>query len=312
MPRLLALFLGGLIAIAAIVGIIASLAVGTLAKTPDFNLLRKSVEIQTLKPDGDTLVRKVGPQTADWVPIHLISNHLLMAVIASEDSAFYSHDGIDLFELKESVKKDLQEKRWARGGSTLTQQVIKNVYLSKQKSLWRKFKEILWARELEKSLSKSEILCVYANIVEWGPNLFGIRSAARHYFNTTPALLTPKQSAFLAMMLPAPVKYYTSFKNRELTDFAEKRVAHILHVMNRMGFLDEEKYHDALAETLWKGSGKRKKELPEIKEESGDEEVEEVPKFAPAAPEPVPSGSPVPESSVPLEKMDKDQVGENT
>ncbi len=293
MPRLLALFLGGLVSIAAIIGIIASLAVGTLARTPDFTQLRQEVEIQMLQPNGDFVSRKFGPKTADWVPIQSISNHLLMAVIASEDSAFYSHDGIDLFEMKESIKKDLKEKRWARGGSTLTQQVIKNVYLTKQKSLWRKFKEILWARELEKTLSKSEILCVYVNLVEWGPKIYGIRQAARHYFKTSPINLTPRQSAFLAMMLPAPVKYYTSFRNRQLTDFAERRVKHILRVMNRMGFLDESQYHDALNESLW-GEVPRNTSPEESDEMVPAEDPDEKNIVIVPAPSPEPKAKPSP------------------
>ncbi len=230
---------------------IGALAVGTLTSSPDFTQLRSSVEVTYPLPNDKKFTRRVGPATSDWVGMSQISNHLLMAVIASEDTAFFSHDGVDYHELKESVRKDLKEKRWARGASTITQQLIKNVYLSRQKNLWRKFKEILWARELDKVLSKSETLAFYVNLVEWGPGIYGIRQAAHHYFKCTPAILSARQAAFLAMLLPAPVKYYSYFKKRELSDFANRRVAQILRVMNRMGFLEDGEFQIALHESLW-------------------------------------------------------------
>jgi len=239
--------LGGLI----LLGGIGALIVGTLTSMPDFTQMRTSVEVTFPLPNGEKITRKVGPQTADWVGMSQISNHLLMAVIASEDASFFSHDGIDYHEVKESIRKDIKEKRWARGASTITQQVVKNAFLTRQKTLWRKFKEVLWAREMDKVLSKSEILAFYVNLVEWGPGIYGIRQSARHYFQCTPAILTPRQSAFLAMLLPAPVKYYTYFKKRQLSDFANRRVAQILRVMNRMKFLDDGEYEVALNESLW-------------------------------------------------------------
>jgi len=251
MQRSTKLIFGAVLGALFLFGGVAALVVGTLTSTPDFTLLRKSVEVTYPLPNGEKLTRRVGPDTNDWVGMSQISNHLLMAVIASEDASFFSHDGIDYFELKESIRKDIKEKRWARGASTITQQVVKNVYLTRHKNLWRKFKEILWAREMDKVLSKSEILGVYVNLVEWGPNIYGIRQAAKHYFQATPAILTPRQSAFLAMLLPGPVKYYTYFKKRQLSDFANRRVAQILRIMNRMGYLEDDEYRTALNESLW-------------------------------------------------------------
>ena len=195
-----------------------------------------------------------GAQVKGWVPISEISNFAIMAVIASEDTSFFSHKGIDFNELKEAIKKDLKEKRWARGASTLTQQVVKNVYLGREKTLWRKLKEFFWARELEKAITKTEIINFYLNMVEWGPDIYGISEAARHYFNTTPSALTAKQGAFLAMLLPSPIKYHSYFRKKALTDWAQDRVDHILKVMNAMGFIDDETYQTASAEPLWEAA----------------------------------------------------------
>ena len=198
-----------------------------------------------------TEYRKVGPMEKDWVGLDAISNSLIGAVISSEDTSFFGHSGIDFHELKESLKKDIKEKRWARGASTITQQVIKNVYLTQEKTLWRKIREVLWAWELDKKLSKSEVLCFYLNLVQWGPDLYGIRQAARHYFNTSPALLTPRESAFLALLLPSPEKYYVYFQKKSLTEFSKKRIEQILNIMTRMWYLTDETHESALEESLW-------------------------------------------------------------
>lgn len=243
--------LGVVMAVVVLVGAIGALIFDTLTSTPDFTELRRSVEVTFPLPAGKKITRRVGPEAPGWVSLQNISNHLLMAVIASEDASFYSHDGIDYHELKEAIKKDIKEKRWARGASTITQQLVKNVYLSRQKTLWRKFKEFIWARDLDRVLSKSEILGFYVNLVEWGPGIYGIKQASNHYFGIEPSALNPRQAAFLAMLLPSPVRYYTYFKKKHLSEFANRRVAQILRIMNRMRFLDDAEYETALRESLW-------------------------------------------------------------
>lgn len=222
-----------------------------LSYSPNFEKLRSHIPVPTWSKGQIVGSRHVGPQASGWTSLDLISNFLIGAVISSEDTSFFGHQGIDFHELREAIKKDLREKRWARGASTLTQQVIKNVYLSQEKTLWRKLREILWAWELDKHLSKSEILCFYLNMVQWGPSVYGIREAASHYFEVTPWELTARESAFLAMLLPAPEKYYVYFKKKKLTHFAKRRIEQILKVMNRMGYLTDENYESALEESLW-------------------------------------------------------------
>jgi monofunctional glycosyltransferase len=244
-----------ILASALALGGLASLIVDVVTNVPDFTKLKTSMEVTVKNAKGDKTTRIIGPKTKAWVPISEISNYALMAVIASEDSSFFSHDGVDFHELKEAIKKDWKEKRWARGASTITQQVVKNTFLSREKTLWRKFKEFFWAREMDKVLSKTEILNFYFNLVEWGPGIYGIREASRVYFGVPPSQLTARQGAFLAMLLPSPIKYHTYFKKKQLSEWATGRVNRILQVMAKMGFVEEEVYQAALTERLWNMEG---------------------------------------------------------
>jgi monofunctional glycosyltransferase len=228
-----------------------ALILNSFINPPDFSGMKSVVTQNILLADGSKSTRQVGPKGPGWVPVSQISNHLLMAVIASEDSSFYSHKGVDYYELKQSIKKDLEEKKWARGGSTLTEQVVKNIFLSPEKSVWRKIKEFIWAQQLEKVLTKSQILCFYVNMAEWAPGIYGIGAASAHYFSVAPSELTPKQSAFLAMLLPGPRKYHIYFLHRQLTRWSARRVNQILHVMNSMSYIDDEEFEQAKHESLW-------------------------------------------------------------
>jgi len=263
--------LGIFLAVALLVGGGLALVVDALIRVPNFSQMRSKVIVPIKLADKTWVDREMGPKTTYWVPARLISNTVFMAVIASEDTSFFSHQGIDYHELKESIKKDWEEKRWARGASTITQQVVKNVYLSREKSLWRKFKELVWAREIEKVLTKTEILTFYLNMAEWGPSLYGIGAASRHYFDVPPSDLTAKQAAFLAVLLPSPIKFHSYFVKKELTPFARGRVSKVLRVMWKMGFLEDEQYYDALREKLWGVTGELslpKDEDVEVEEES--------------------------------------------
>ena len=147
--------------------------------------------------------------------------------------------------------QDIEEGRFARGASTITQQVVKNVYLSQEKTITRKIREMIWARALNKTLTKREILTFYVNLVEFGPGLYGVRDAARVYFGKSPAELSPKEAAFLVMLLPSPRRYSVSYRQKHLTPYARRRVSQILLIMHKMGVLDEGAYASARAEALW-------------------------------------------------------------
>ncbi|MDP3719248.1 MAG: monofunctional biosynthetic peptidoglycan transglycosylase [Acidobacteriota bacterium] len=133
-----------------------------------------------------------------WVPYHQISANLRRAVIVTEDAAFFDHDGIDLNELKASLEKNWEEGQLLRGGSTITQQLAKNLYLSESRNPMRKVTELLIARRLEAALTKRRIFEIYLNMIEWGDGIFGCEAAARAYFGGPCAALSVNQAALLA------------------------------------------------------------------------------------------------------------------
>jgi len=139
-----------------------------------------------------------------WVGPERISPRLVQAVLASEDANFFGHDGIDWIAVRDAAEHDLKAGRFARGASTITQQLAKNLWLGTRKSLWRKAEEAVLAAKLERTLSKRRILTLYLNVVELDDGLFGVEAGARHRFGTTAADLTTAQAVVLASMLPAP------------------------------------------------------------------------------------------------------------
>jgi monofunctional glycosyltransferase len=164
----------------------------------------------------------------NWVPVNLISKAARWSIVLSEDWSFYHHEGIDFEELKKAIDESLKAVRFVRGASTISQQVVKNVYLSHSRSLWRKAHEFILTYKMEKTVPKSKILEVYFNVVEFGPGIYGIHQASYHYFRKHPSTLNPREGAFLAMLLPSPKRYYVSFKRKTLTAFARSRIKHTL------------------------------------------------------------------------------------
>jgi monofunctional biosynthetic peptidoglycan transglycosylase len=139
-----------------------------------------------------------------WVNYGRISANLKRAVIVSEDSAFWEHGGVDFQQLKESMDVNLERMEFARGASTITQQLAKNLYLSPSKNPVRKARELLIARRLEAELSKQRILELYLNLIEWGDGIWGAEAAARSYFGKAAAELSPQESALLAAAIINP------------------------------------------------------------------------------------------------------------
>jgi monofunctional glycosyltransferase len=181
----------------------------------------------------------------NWSTIKEISSYAKWAIVLSEDWAFYQHEGIDVEQIKIALTEMIGNERY-RGASTITQQMVKNVFLSDARTIWRKIHEIILARKVESELSKARILEIYLNVIEFGPSIYGIKSASNHYFKKSPAQLTAREGAFLAMMLPSPKRYYVSFAKKELTLFARKRIAVILDKMRIAKILNTEQYQQEL------------------------------------------------------------------
>ncbi|WP_293779495.1 monofunctional biosynthetic peptidoglycan transglycosylase [uncultured Oxalicibacterium sp.] len=142
-----------------------------------------------------------------WVPYNRISNHLKRAIIASEDANFSGHEGVDWEALQKAYEKNQKKGRVVAGGSTITQQLAKNLFLSGERSYLRKGQEVIITYMLEFWMDKERIFEIYLNSVEWGVGVFGAEAAARHYYGISAAALNPYQAARLAVMLPNPRFY---------------------------------------------------------------------------------------------------------
>jgi monofunctional biosynthetic peptidoglycan transglycosylase len=139
-----------------------------------------------------------------WMAYNRLSRNLTRAVLVAEDDAFWQHEGLDVEQLQESLQADWASGSFTRGGSTITQQLAKNLYLSPSKNPLRKFRELIIARRLEAELTKSRILELYLNVIEWGDGLYGAEAAARKYFGASASSLGPEQSALLAAAIVNP------------------------------------------------------------------------------------------------------------
>lgn len=149
-----------------------------------------------------------------WVRLKDISPYLVKAVTIAEDDKFWSHEGFDIEGIEEALLRNLEEGKLAAGGSTISQQLAKNLYFTPEKSIIRKFREAVVTWRVESTLSKSRILELYLNSIEWGDGIFGIEAASRKYFGKSPASLTMQESASLAAVLPNPVKWSPTSSSR--------------------------------------------------------------------------------------------------
>jgi hypothetical protein len=192
----------------------------------------------------------VSPDSPDFIAYDELPPLFVRMLLLSEDVNFFGHRGIDIAEVPGAVATNWKRGTTARGASTITQQLAKNVFLTREKSLSRKLQEAALALLIESTLSKQRILEIYLNIIEWGPELYGLRPAARHYFGREPADLTTKQMAFLVAMIPGPIKYQLSIKNGELSPAFESLVLGLLGKLRSVEALTEDEYQAALFEKI--------------------------------------------------------------
>jgi len=162
-----------------------------------------------------------------WVPYGNISNHLKRALIAAEDARFVDHEGFDWEGIAKAYQKNMKKGRVVAGGSTISQQLAKNLFLSTKRTPWRKGEEVLITLMLESVMDKRRIFEIYLNVIEWGDGVFGAEAAARHYFGVRASRLSPEQAARLAAMVPNP-RYYDRHRQ------ASGMLAKTLIILDRM------------------------------------------------------------------------------
>lgn len=244
--------LGGreLYVLAGLIGFIVLVSAAYVLWLPDVSEFKKKNPAETsfmrikeaqAKAQGKKLGRKLV-----WTGWYGISENLKYAVLVAEDGGFYNHKGVDWDSTRQALATDWKKKRFASGGSTITQQLARNLYLSPSKNPLRKIKEILIAQRLEKVLGKRRIFEIYLNVAEWGKGIYGAEAASQAYFGKSAADLTPEEGAALAAALPSPRRYNPTGGTR----FMERQKSRIVNRMRASGYLPDETEDDLLDENF--------------------------------------------------------------
>lgn len=202
-----------------------------ISATPGLTSFMKYRQKQAVKQEKNLDIKQ------EWVPLTHIAPFLVNAVVIAEDDKFWTHRGFDFDAIKKAIEKNWKSKSLRYGGSTITQQLVKNLHLSPAKNPVRKIREAILTWRMERKLEKERILEIYLNIIEWGDGIFGIQAASRHYFQKTASSLIPEESAWLAAVIPSPRRY--GRLNR--SPYLEKRTREILGIMAKRGLLNSNK-----------------------------------------------------------------------
>ncbi|GAC1393387.1 MAG: hypothetical protein NVSMB47_00620 [Polyangiales bacterium] len=212
---------------------------------------RAPFELRTYDPSGKQgAIESFGPGTASWVEYSQISPYVTDALLTSEDGAFFSHNGFSPASIRNAIVANLKAGKFALGASTITMQLVKNVYLDRRKQLSRKVQEAVLTVWLEETMPKPDILELYLNVIEFGPNLYGIGPAAWHYFGRPPSDLDPLEATFLVSILPSPVRRHAMWDAGAVGDGYLGYLRTLLREEHRRGHLDDEELSDALSRPL--------------------------------------------------------------
>ncbi len=202
----------------------------------------------------------VGSSNPNFTPLNEISSYLKTALLTSEDGNFYSHRGFNEDAFRKSIATNFKEKRFVRGGSTISMQLVKNVFLTRNKTIARKMEEALlvWLIENNNLSSKDRMYEVYLNLIEWGPNVYGIREASKFYFDKTPANLSLSESIFLAMIVPRPKAFKYQFgEDGNLKESAAGYYSLVSAHMLKKGVLNEDEKNTLIPKVTLTGIAKK-------------------------------------------------------
>jgi hypothetical protein len=192
--------------------------------------------------ETDTIPVVVGPDNPDFAPYDQISPYLVSSIMTTEDNGFFKHHGWVSSEFKSALRRNLQGGGFRLGASSITMQMVKNVLLTKDKTLSRKLQELFLVWYLEQELPKERILELYFNAIEFGPRIYGIGAATRHYFGKRPADLTPLEAAFFSSILPSPKRRYVQYCHGSLSPQWDRYVRRILGKVHERGRITDDEY----------------------------------------------------------------------
>jgi hypothetical protein len=193
---------------------------------------------------------RISPENPHFASVSTVPKNVIQAFVSAEDASFYSHQGIETQALIGAFRKNIAEGRVAVGGSTITMQTVKNLFLSHERTLSRKLQEIFLAWHLEKSLTKDRIMEIYLNIIEFGPGIYGIGHAARHFFDKDAQSLSLHEAVYLANTLPNPKMRYASFCQGALTPGMNQLMNSLLKRMHSLGYISQDDIQQTLVSNL--------------------------------------------------------------
>ncbi|HEY6178839.1 MAG TPA: biosynthetic peptidoglycan transglycosylase, partial [Kofleriaceae bacterium] len=220
-----------------------------VSEPPAADVARLAGAGEQVFPDGSRA--RVGKGEPGWTQLSQIPRHVAGAFVSAEDARFFDHAGFDLEQIGKSLEIDLREHRLVRGGSTISQQLVKNAFLSQRRSFDRKLQEAILTWRLEARLDKRQILERYLNIIELGPRVFGITAAAKHWFGESPRELSVRQAAFLAALTSEPSSMSRRVRRAGGLDAdSAARVDVVLYAMRRDGVIDAGELDAARAAVL--------------------------------------------------------------
>lgn len=200
------------------------------------------------EPDGNVIEMETGPGTENWTPLEAMSPYFVHAVMVHEDPQFFNHKGFSPINIRNALVRDLKERRYAVGASTITMQLVKNIFLHREKTLARKIQEVLLTWWTERVMAKRDILELYFNVIEYGPKVYGIRAAAKHYWNRLPSELSPAEGVYLANILPNPKKYHHYYERNALNAVWATTLRKFLMRLSERGVYDKEATDYGLSE----------------------------------------------------------------
>ncbi len=200
--------------------------------------------------DGKPADRASGPGSDDWAPLDTISPMMQVAVLTTEDGAFFHHHGFNTWAIRSSLVANIKSGRFIRGASTITMQLAKNLFLSREKTFSRKLEELILTDYLEHAFGKEEMMELYLNIIEFGPDIYGVRAAAQHYFGRRPAELNLAESLFLSSLLPRPREYHKMYEKGEVPASWMNNIHALMEVARKNARISDQELEEAKTETI--------------------------------------------------------------
>lgn len=214
-----------------------------------FTLTLPNVEETSFKQLKEIAKQKVISRLSDkknyykWTKIATVNRDYLYTIVMAEDSNFFTHTGINYDAIVDAMAHNYKSDSYSYGASTITQQVAKNLYLSNNKSFIRKLQEFVITKRLEKKFSKNQILEIYFNLAEFGPDIYGIRAASYKIFNKNPKDINAAEGAFISLLLPSPRRYYYSIvQNHNITKKQKRKIKRVLNDMRFMEYISHQQY----------------------------------------------------------------------